>query len=310
MNKPNALIVDTNILIDFLEPEKYSEEQFYDFLMRVNGPHTQLILPQQVLVEWDSLKYKRIELYKKKIDDDFQKYEGLVKHIPEPSGQRDLSIEIRNIRKLSLRSYQYTYAIRAKHIDSVISDFAAIVDRSADIDKLVVDFAVKELPPFFLMELKKERKNSSKNEATDAVIFFSIVNFFENNRDKFDKVAFLSSNTKDFSKPNNPSEIHENLEKYFTDLNLNFFNNLNSTMQFLSYEDAESSFQDLVSTIVGSNERRFRYLTDEYFVKCNECQSEVHINSDIVTHKEYYHYLCPKCKHMWNTGDHVLDDIY
>jgi predicted Zn finger-like uncharacterized protein len=310
LDNPDALIVDTNILIDFLEPGKYTEEQFYKFLMRVNGPFTQLILPEQVLKEWNYLKNLKIEQYKKQIVDDFQKYEELINHVPEPVQKETLYNQIENIRKLSMRAYHYTYAIRAKLIDEIISSFGLTIERNADVDKLVVDFAIEQKAPFFFMELKKESKSTSKNESSDAVIFFSVINYFRSNRDTYYKVAFLSSNSKDFSQPNNPSVIHENLKNYFEKLGIIFFNNLNATQQFLNYEEAEQSFETTVSTIVSSNEGRHKYLTDKYFIKCKECQGDVHINSDTVTIKQYYHYRCPSCNHTWNSGDHVLDSIY
>lgn len=310
MDKPYALTVDTNILIDFLQPGKYTEKQFYEFLMRVNGQFTQFILPQQVLNEWNHLKDIKIEHYKKQIADDFLRYEELINHVPEPAEKETLYNQLENIKKLSLRAYHYTYAIRAKHIDNIISSFALVIERNSDVDKLVVDFAIKQMAPFFFMELKKESKKTSKNESTDAVIFFSIVNYFKRNRDHYNKVAFLSSNSKDFSKPDNPSLIHDNLKVYFEELGIDFFNNLNATQEFLNYEEAEASFQNNVLNIVLSNEDRHKYLTDNYFIKCDECQGDVHINTDTVTIDQYYHYQCPSCNHTWNSGDHVLDSIY
>lgn len=310
MNKPDALAVDTNILIDFLEPGKYTEEQFYKFLMRVNGSFTQLILPQQVLDEWNHLKNTKIEQYKRQIVDDFEKYEELTNHVPEPAEKETLYYQIENLRKLSLRAYHYTYAIRVKHIDNIILNFALVIERNADIDKLVVDFALGQKPPFFFMEFKKETKKTSKNESTDAVIYFSIINYFKNNRDIYNKIAFLSSNSKDFSKPNNPSVIHDNLKDYIDELDISFFNYLNTTQEFLNYEEAEASFEQTVATIVSSNENKHKYLTDNYFTNCNECNGEVHKNADTETISQYYHYRCPSCNNTWNTWDHVLDTIY
>lgn len=309
MNKQNALVVDTNILIDFLEPGKYSEDDFYAFLMRLNG-FTQLILPQQVLAEWNHLKNNKIQQYEDQILLDFSKYEGLLKYVPEQDQKEELLEQLNNIRKISLRAYRYTYAVRAKHIDNTINSFAVTVERNPDIDRLVVDFSIEQQPPFFSIELKKDtaNKKSSKNESTDAVIFFSIIDYFKKNRSNYDKIAFLSCNTKDFSEPNNPTKIHSNLEKYIEEVQVEFFNSLNATQELLKYDSAEeASYKTLVETIVTSNADRHQYLTDEYFYDCKnpDCEHEVHINSDSFLMGQYYHLRCPKCQYAWDTGDHI-----
>ncbi|ALS77212.1 hypothetical protein AUO94_00495 [Planococcus kocurii] len=309
MDKQNALVVDTNILIDFLEPGKYSEDSFYTFLMRLNG-FTHLMLPQQVLAEWNHLKNNKIQQYEDQILLDFIKYNDLLKYVPEQHQKEELLHQLNTIRKISLRAYRYTYAVRAKHIDRIINSFAVIIERNPDIDRLVVDFAIEQQPPFFSMELKKDNTNkkSSKNESTDAVIFFTIIDYLKKHRNNYNKVAFLSCNSKDFSEPNNPSKIHSNLEKYIEEVEVEFFNNLKAAQKLLKYNDTEeASYKNLVKIIVTSNADRYQYLTDEYFCDCKnpDCDNEVHINSDSILMGQYYHLRCPKCEYTWDTGDHI-----
>lgn len=309
MNKPDAIVVDTNILIDFLEPDKYSEETFYTFLMRLNS-FTHLIIPQQILTEWDNLKKLKIGQYESDINSDFDKYKNLISYVSEQQDKVQLELQILNIRKLALRAYRYTYAIRARLIDNVIST-GTIIERTPNIDKMVVDYAIEQKAPFFFKEVR-ESKSSNKNESMDAVIFFSIIEFFKKNRDEYNKVTFITSNSKDFSEPNNDALLHHNLKEFFDELEIGFFNHMKPAIKYLQYEDdaEENSFNNLVKTVVSSNKNRHLFLTDHNFIKCRNCPEEVHKNSDSILKGEYYYLVCPSCGHTWNTGDNILDNIY
>lgn len=307
--KKDAIILDTNVLIDFLEPGKYTNEEFYNLIFRFNL-FADLIVPSQVLLEWNQLKHNKIKKYIEEINVEFSNHEGLINHIPDDLERDLLQGQLKKIHKLAIRSYKYTYLQRAKHLDRIIRNFGIAIDRSPVIDRLVVDFALAGMPPFFSTE-KKDNKNSSKNESSDALIFFSIINFMEKNRDVYDRAVFITSNSKDFSAANNDFIIHSNLEEYFDKLDIKFFNNLKPALNFLKYNESEQKFfEKTIETIGDSSEPKHLYLTDEYFIKCIKCKEEVHKNIDTTIHGYFYYFQCPSCNHQWNTGDHIHDQYY
>jgi predicted nucleic-acid-binding protein len=298
---PHAIILDTNVLVDLLAPDKYTDEQFFTLISGSNF-FGEVLLPKQVLDEWNYIKDKTIEIHHNTIEKNATEIIKLIKKFPNQLGKSETEDVINNLQKLARRSYEYTYGTRKKQIDKFISNFGTIIDtRSDKLDSLVVDLAIKNFEPFFAND-----HGNPKNEATDALIFFGIVDFMEKHRGDYNKVVFVSFNKNEFAQKANPTKIHNNLKEFFNKVDVHFTNHLKPAFDFLELEDKE---YELGKQIADSNRERENFLSDEYFILClnQGCNNEVHINIDTILDRHEYFYVCRKCKHSWSTGDTIKD---
>ncbi|WP_169803739.1 PIN domain-containing protein [Neobacillus niacini] len=301
---PHAIILDTNVLIDLLSPDKYTDEQFYTLISGSNF-FGDILIPRQVLDEWNYIKDNTTEIHHNNIGKNATEIMKLIKKFPNQLGKNETEEVISNLQKMARRSYEYTYGTRKKQIDKFIADFVTIIDtRSNKLDSIVVDLAIKSFEPFFANE-----HGNPKNEATDALIFFGIVNFMEKNRKDYNKVVFVSFNKNEFAERGNPTKLHTNLAEYFNSLDIHFTNHLKSAYEFLELSPEEYS---LGGQIAKANKDRENFLSDDYFIVCPKegCNNEVHINLDtILVGKEYY-FVCRKCQSTWSTGETLYDQLY
>lgn len=301
---PHALIVDANILLNLLSPEIYSDEQFFTLVLgsRFFG---EVLIPQQALDEWNYLKDKTTEIHQANIQKNAQEITKLIKKFPIVLGKAETKQAIDDLHKTTKRSYEYTYGSRKIQLDKFLRENATIIEtRSSILDSIVIDLAIKSFVPFFANE-----NGHAKNEATDALIFFGVVEYFKKNRKNYHKVVFVSSNKEEFAEKGNETKLHQNLKSYFEDLNIHFTSNLNLAYTYLELDEKQ---KELGKIIAESNKDRENFLSDEYFVPCqNEgCNNEVHVNADTIIVRQEYYYECRKCKFSWPTGDSILVNYY
>ncbi|MGZ9869608.1 hypothetical protein ACU3L3_14410 [Priestia endophytica] len=302
---PHALILDTNILINLLSPSEYDNKDFLTLTMGSTF-FGEIIIPQQVLDEWNYQKDKIDAIHYGSIDKNVSEINKFINKLPSKSGKDETDLMLKNLSKLARRSYEYNYAIRKQQIDDLIRREATIIEtRNRYIDKSVIDFFIKkDSRPFFTTEGK-----SGKNEASDALIFFGIVDFMNKHRKDYEKAIFVSSNTNEFSERGNPTKLHSNLEDYFSELDIEFTNNLRSAFK---YFELDKSKHQMDMDLFKSAKENEVYLTDDYFIPCQnkDCDNEVHINMDTWVKYNKYYYICRKCKHTWDSGDSIEDSLY
>lgn len=295
--KPHAIILDTNILLNLLDPGNYSDEVFYT-LIAGSQQFAEVIIPEQVLVEWNHLKDKTIDIHHSNIKKNTSNIIKLIKNFPNQLGKSEGQEAIAELDKMARRSYEYHYGSRKKFIDKFIRDYAIIIKtRSSSIDSKIVDIALKNTEPFF---------GGTKNESTDAVIYFGILEYMEEHRKEFEKVVFVSFNKNEFAKKGNPTELNPLLKQHFEEFDIHFTNHLKLVYEYLNLD--RSKFQ-LANIIAESNKDRELNLSDDYFIECidKECRNEVHINIDTFVIGPKYFYRCRKCKVEWDSGDTIHD---
>ncbi|MFP7321037.1 PIN domain-containing protein [Bacillus spizizenii] len=300
---PYILTLDTNILLEMLEPDIYTDKIYNRFLNAVITKIADIYIPRQVLNEWNKHKDNN----QKRFHDQILKPIKDLELIPEKLKGAKLINEEKAKQELKKQSrlYKYTYGLRAKNLDKILNDpfHTEIIERSTVSDKLVIDFALEKTPPFFTPPDKKTGAQQ-KSETADAVILFSTYDFFKKNDISSRGKYFITNNKKDFSEPNNPSNIHENLNQYISEVDFEFTNNI----------------KDVLNTIIPDNfplidytePNPELYVTDDFFVSCKNCNEEVHKNVDSFIkgnkYNEYHYWMkCRSCGSEWNTGDSIDD---
>lgn len=307
MNNKVAVCLDTNILMNLFEPNKHEAKTFNKFLTAVLTGKCQLILVDQVLIEWERHIKKSQEDFINKIYKEIDEYKSLTKYTDEKE-----KIEIENtldkIKRLQVRKFKYNYGKRAEKIDDVLNDstYTKTIRRTRKAEEIIVQKSINKEPPFFYNEFSNS-SNKVKNESADAAIFFTLYDNIKSNTIKYDNIYFITDNKKDFSDPANPAKIHENLKVYADEVNITFSNNIKGLMDSL-IDDKE------VIAFFEDDELLSGFLTDKYFTICSKCKGEVHLNADSYLsegppHQQTYWLECPNCKNKWDTGD-LVHDLY
>ena len=304
MNTNIALCLDTNILLNLFEADKHDVTVFNKFLTSIITKKCDLIIIDQVKIEWDRHVEKNQEEFISKTTQEIDNHKILIKFIEFNDEQQKFQDTIEQIKRLVTRKYKYSYGKRAEKLKQMIEDpkYSRIINRTANAEKLVVDFAIEKKAPFFSNEFNGAT-TKIKTEAADAAIFFTLYDNIMNGNLIYDSIYFVTDNKKDYSEPNNPSRIHYNLSTFAGDAKIIFSNSVERTLgSILKSNEVVLNFFGNLETI---------YLTDKYFTNCPLCNEEVHINSDSyigpgAPHEQTYWLEC-KCGHDWNTFDLVHD---
>ncbi|MGX1469039.1 PIN domain-containing protein [Bacillus sp. 153480031-1] len=293
--------LDTNILLDMLEPQKYDDQTFNSFISGLQYRLYQLVLPDIVLREWETHKEKNLARYIETSVKDLDNIISRIENLEDSYGDKNYLLKLKSIKNLEYRKYRYSYGLRARQIDIILKNtfYTEVISRTPLSDQLVVDFAIAKKTPFFQNDKK------IKNEAADASIFFMAFDYFHRNRFQFEEGRyFITNNRKDFNDENNPSLPHPNLKGYLDSANLKFSNNLKDilgkdTLQLSSF----------ISTELDESK-----LLDGHFIKCPKCNFEVHLTMDLFIPESKNPFdatrwlRCSKCSYSWDTGTFYVDE--
>lgn len=302
LDSENALIIDTNILLYLFQPDKYSHELFNRFVSNVLFLQCDLIVTTQIIEEWNRHKEKNYQKFLDDISNSLEKHRELANYMENEDEKRTLLATLEELKKMEVRKYKYTFGKRAELIDKLLVEPRTItLNRTEAADKLVVDFGLNKHAPFFAND-EKNGGTKIKNETADALIFFTIYDHFKKDNLNYSNIYFVSENKKDFSKSNNPAELHDKLQSYADEINMKFFNSLDRAM--LDFNPTNKFVQNQFA-----NEET-EFLSDKYFKDCPSCSQEVHINAD--SEIDYskpaplqtYLLKC-RCGYTWDTGDLV-----
>lgn len=95
--KPIGIVLDTNILIYLLDPEKYDKNVFHQFFRLIVSYRVVLIIPNQVITEWNRHKSGKSESFVEGIVKPILKHKALTKHIKDQEEAVELIKRIDNI---------------------------------------------------------------------------------------------------------------------------------------------------------------------------------------------------------------------
>jgi hypothetical protein len=276
---------------------------FNKFLTCLISGKCDLIIVDQVKIEWDRHVEKTQEKSLSEITQKIEEHKSLLNFLDTEEEKQKLEETIEQIKRLETRKYKYGYGKRAEKLKELIEDqnYVITINRTPHAEKLIVDFAIEKKAPFFSNELNNAT-TKIKTEAADAAIFFSLYDNIMNGSLDYEEIYFVTDNKKDYSKPGNPSAIHDNLLNFATEAKIKFSNSIESTLEEILQNEVIIEFFGPLETI---------YLTDNYFADCPNCSDEVHLNSDSyqgpgAPHEQTYWLKC-KCGHTWDTYDLVLD---
>ncbi|MGX4583046.1 PIN domain-containing protein [Paenibacillus chitinolyticus] len=199
----NGVVIDTCVWIDIANNKEDSFLKALESL--IVKKFLKLVIPEQVLVEWNRNKDERIISEKRKWIENFQNKVSELKLICSIDKNPEL-INLLNLLEDSLNrdltNIVADYESYTERIDKLLSHPNSIhLTDSVNVKNQAVDFALKKKAPFY-----------KKNSMADALIFFSTLEYSELKKDSGGYTMFITKNHNDFG-GKEQSNLHEHLEE-------------------------------------------------------------------------------------------------
>lgn len=314
MFKPTCLVVDTNILLYMFSPGKYEDWIFSKLSRLVSLGKINLVIPEHAYQEWIRLKDSKYEEYLKEEMRPIEKAANTAEIFRDKNKKADFISLISDLKTMKRREYIYIYGQKFRKLQEFINEgLIDIPTASNDAKVRAADMSVQKKPPFFGPKGPSKSNDSKKNEMDDALIFFTGMEYAIEHQDKFDSLYFVTGNTQDFSKLGKDNEIHENLEEYLLEANVQFSINIKEVLKSikLGIEEFDEEFDEETKDEAEILEKKYyQYLTDDYFISCPKSTCDGELQKNIDGYWEHtkigpsgltWHYHCPKCNYIWDS---------
>ncbi|CAI8946460.1 putative PIN_12 domain-containing protein [Brevibacillus sp. IT-7CA2] len=304
--KRYMVILDTNILINLCEPDSPETRYYKHLFLKAN---IEVVLPQRVVLEWKRLYEVRNETFFERIINPVESGKKLLPLFRNANAEeaKCFTDALEKLIKMRKREYRYTSGRKFEQINDLID--SKLINQTGGISLaskgIIADMAINRERPFFCnTNPTVKQAHAQKNEADDAEVFFSAIEFVKEalQYNSFEKIFFVTNNTNEFSSFDNKTKIHENLLPYTEELGITYSINLKEVIKEISPEIEDIAGDEMAE----AND----YLQDNYFIDCPvvDCEGEIQKNVDGYHGKYgYWYYRCPLCKHEWNSGDHYHD---
>lgn len=116
----NILILDTNILLDLIEPDKYSNTVFDKLLHAIIINKAQVVIPKQVYIEWTKHNRRLEEEHQAKIEQDFKKHFELLSYLDDELEKDIIKSTLLKLNKYQTRMYRYIYGKRNEKLNELL----------------------------------------------------------------------------------------------------------------------------------------------------------------------------------------------
>lgn len=204
------LILDTCIWI-YLAEEKY-EGALTQLEKLVDGRKVTLLIPEQVLNEWNNGKADIIrEHFQGSIKGSLKNAKSLSNYLND----EEKEILTKLIKSVDDKKEEYGGVIADKNITRVekLIKFGVVCPTTPDNKIKATDIGLAKKAPFH-----------KKNSTGDALIILSSIEYLENQGIR--EAYFISGNIKDFGAENNPTILHPHLTDLFDSVELQYSTNV------------------------------------------------------------------------------------
>ncbi len=240
---PINLIIDTNWWIYLTKEENFP--QLRQIAEKLNTGEFRILVPEQIIIEWDrnleQTKNSAIASIKNQTKNSLK----ISNHLEEPNKSEFIRIlneyKVKELKRI--RGIETTIGT----IDEIIKSKSKIITVSQTTKDLVIKHGLHRMAPF-----------KTKNSTADAIIFFSAIEYLEQNSTaEFSNSIFVSYNSDDFSKSKSEQDIiHPDLADFLTDTNTKYERNIAKALKLS--EDLQGQIDDYL------HERAAWALEEEY----------------------------------------------
>ncbi|WP_242555208.1 PIN domain-containing protein, partial [Bacillus cereus] len=225
--KPTALILDTNIWLNFLNGNEQEVHIFQKMEELIAANKIILFAPKQVLLEWNRHYTSILQQTLTTTKDTLDQAKLLINYFYDPTdnsyhqsldkieSQIHLNSGVQNVSLVT----DIEYLIKNK--------VTPIKLTNPQLKNMVIEFGLQKKKPF-----------GYKNSMGDAVIFFSMYEHFSNkfnnnNQCDYDQIYFVTNDVHDFSEgidEKKRSILHHDLKELADEINLNYSDDLHTTI--------------------------------------------------------------------------------
>ncbi|MEH7049897.1 PIN domain-containing protein [Bacillus pseudomycoides] len=287
MADKTALILDTCVWCNFLQNRDWDFTIFRNLSQLVKEDEVILFVPEQVAIEWDRNYQSILDRLVSSTESNITQAQRLADLLPEYEQESYLG-HLKNAEYEIRTKLQTRNMVMPMLIGDLIKEFSVSIHiQSAEIKELILDFGLNGKKPF----------TKAKNSTGDAVIFFSIYDYFKQREDHaYKDIYFVTTNPDDFSQSKNGAEqniIHEHLRPYADEIGLKYSTNIARTINNIHNNMIEKAVEDGID-----EDLKYKYAVDP---NCPKCTAKM--NSFYAPHPtapmgiEAWTHECFKCGH-------------
>ena len=191
------IILDTCTWLDLAKP-KFSEV-LSELECQVEEGITILITCEIIVEEWERNKQKIIKEISNSIKSYAKSAINIANYLPEEEKEKLNNIleKYRDIESEQLKIAKSHF----KRVENLFNK-SQIFKIENELKLKIIERGINKLAPF----------HNSKNNISDALIYFGAIDFVQSSWIIANEIIFVSQNTKEFSDPNNINEIHPDLK--------------------------------------------------------------------------------------------------
>lgn len=246
-DKPTALILDTNIWLNFLNGSEQEVQTFRKMKELIAANKIILFASEQVLLEWNRHYTSTIQQKLITTEDTLNQAKSLIKYFHKPTDNlyhqslEKIESQIHlntNIQNLSL----------CKDIEYLIKNKVRPIKlTNQQLKTMLIEFGLQNKKPF-----------GHKNSMGDAVIFFSMYENFSNkfnnnNQCDYDQIYFVTNDVHDFSEGTDDEKrsiLHHDLKELASEIDLKYSNDIHITINVINNKkNIQCVIWDLDNTI-------------------------------------------------------------
>ncbi|KIQ85361.1 hypothetical protein RW25_19915 [Bacillus sp. L_1B0_8] len=230
-DKPNALILDTNIWLNFLNGSEQEVQTFRKMEELIAANKIILFAPEQVLLEWNRHYTSIIQQKLTTTKDTLDQAKSLIKYFHEPTDD----LYHQSLEKIESQIHLNTNIQNTslcKDIDHLIKNKVTPLKlTNSQLKTMLIEFGLQKKKPF-----------GHKNSTGDAVIFFSMYENFSNkfnnnNQCDYDQIYFVTNDVHDFSEGTDDEKrpiLHHDLKELADEIDLNYSDDIHTTMNVIN----------------------------------------------------------------------------
>jgi len=246
-DKPTALILDTNIWLNFLNGSEQEVQTFRKMEELIAANKIILFAPEQVLLEWNRHYTSIVQQKLTTTKDTLKQAKSLIKYFHEPA---DKSYH-QSLEKIESQIHLNTGIQNpslCKDIEYLIKNKVTPIKlTNQQLKTMLIEFGLQQKKPF-----------GHKNSMGDAVIFFSMYENFSNtfnnnNQCDYDQIYFVTNDVHDFSEGTDDEKrpiLHHDLKELADEIDLKYSDDIHTTIHVIkNQKNIQCVVWDLDNTI-------------------------------------------------------------
>lgn len=287
-----VLILDTCVWLNFLKTVDLDMVNFKKLSELFREKDILLFTPKQIIVEWNRNQPEVMKRLNASIENSIGQTKALSNYLPNS--------QVATYSKLIEKTgYDIRMNMIARNtamvhlVDDLLKHASRHISiKDNEIKNLTIDFALEGKKPF----------TKNKNSMGDAIIFFSIYDYFKNSGFEYTNLYFVTDNVEDYSQGTSGkkrSTLHDDLKPYADEINLKYSTNIAQLINKIHSNSIEKAIEQGIE-----RELYYKYTSEPECPKC-KAQMESAYRPSYQGALEWIH-QCNACGEVIHTGKELI----